>query len=332
MTVTSSRQVILVGEGQIEVRERDLDALAGDGVLVRTHQASICGTDLTFYRGRAPQPGPLNEGELAETRYPVAIGHEGGGEVLAVGAQVRDLRPGDFVISCHWASTMADCWVASRDWLLPKPDGLSKDAASIGEPTACAVYAGMASGVELGDVVAVSGMGFAGQVIASTVRAKGAGRIVAIDVSDAKLQLARERGADLTINAAREDVVARLVEETHGEGVDVAIETSGAEASFNGLSASLKHGGIFGIYSWPTSPLRLALDRWHDDGFDLRVLALMHRRHDRGYWLPRSLQPVAQGLIEVDSLITHRFPLADAATAFRVAATDPAAVKVALQT
>lgn len=326
----TTRQVSLVGPGNVEVTRSEIGTLPDDHVLVRTYQASICGTDLTLYRGHRPDPSPLAEHEFGHGDSAVKMGHEGGGEVIEVGRKVAELEPGDFVYSIGWTYTMADYWSAPAAWVKRSPDGLSRELASLGEPTACAVFAGMASGVELGDTVAISGMGYAGQIILQTVRAKGAARVIALDISEEKLRLAERRGADATINPDREDAVARLLQETGYRGADVAIETSAAEDSFNLLSATLKSGGVYGIYSWPTRPLTLTLDRWHDDGFDVRVLALMHRRHDLGYWIERSLLPVAQGLVDVEDLITHRFGLDEAASAFEVAANDQTTVKVVI--
>jgi len=258
------------------------------------------------------------------------MGHEGGGEVVETGPKVRDIKPGDFVMSMEWTSCMADYWTAREEAVMRKPAELSDDIASLGEPIACAVFAGMDSGVELGDVVAISGVGFAGLIILQVVRAKGAHKVMAVDVAPDKLALATQLGADVTLNPSKDDVVAGALEETGGRGVDVAIETAGVSESFNALSAALKAGGVLGIYSWVTRSLPLQIDRWHDDGFDLRVLALMHRRLDRRYWIERSLLPVAQGTVGVASLITHRFRLDDASRAFDVASNDPSAVKVAL--
>ena len=326
----TTRQVSLVEPGNVEVTQSEIGVLSDDHVLVRTHQASICGTDLALYRGRKPDPSPLADHEFGDGNSAIKMGHEGGGEVVEVGRRVTGLKPGDFVYSIDWAYTMADYWSAPAGWVKRSPAGLSHELACLGEPTACAVFAGMASGVELGDTVAISGMGYAGQIILQTVRAKGAARVISLDISEEKLRLAERRGADATINPSREDAVTRLLQETEGQGVDVAIETSAAEDSFNLLSATLKTGGVYGIYSWPTRPLTLTLDRWHDDGFDVRVLALMHRRHNLAYWIERSLLPVAQGLVEAEELITHRFGLDEAASAFEVAANDQEAVKVVM--
>lgn len=326
----ATRRVSLVEPGEVRVGRGEIGALPDDHVLVRAHQASICGTDLTLYRGRRPDASPLADHEFGPGEAAVTMGHEGGGEVVEVGRKVTDFEPGDFVYSIDWNHTMADYWSAPATGVKPRPDGLSRDLTSLGEPTACAVFAGMASGVELGDTVAISGMGYAGQIILQTVRAKGAARVIALDISEEKLRMAERRGADAAINPAKEDAVSRLLQETGGRGADVVIETSAAEDSFNVLSATLKTGGVYGIYSWPTRPLTLTLDRWHDDGFDVRMLALMHRRHDLAYWIERSLLPVAQGLVEVEGLITHRFPLDDAAPAFQTAANDPGAVKVVM--
>lgn len=326
----TTRQVSLVEPETIEVTRNELGTLPDDHVLIRTHQASICGTDLTLYRGRRPDPSPLAEHEFGHEAFPMKMGHEGGGEVVEVGRRVTGVEPGDFVFSIEWSNTMADYWSVPAAWVRPGPRGLSREAASLGEPTACAVFAGMSSGVELGDTVVISGMGYAGQIILQTLRAKGAACVIALDISDAKLRLAESRGADITINPFREDAVTRLLQETGRSGTDVAIETAGVEDSFNVLTATLKTGGVYGIYSWPTRPVTLSLDRWHDDGFDVRILALMHRRHDRSYWIERSLLPVVQGLVEVESLVTHRFGLDEAASAFDAASRDEGAVKVAL--
>lgn len=324
----ATRRVSLVEPEKVEVVGGEIGALPDDYVLVRGHQASICGTDLTLYRGRRPDPSPLADHEFGHGDDAVTMGHEGGGEVVEVGRKVTGLEPGDFVYSIGWSYTMADYWSAPATLVKPRPNGLSRDLTSLGEPTACAVFAGMASGVELGDTVAISGMGYAGQIILQTVRAKGAARVIALDISEEKLRIAQRHGADATINPAREDAVSRLLQETGVRGADVVIETSAAEDSFNTLSAALKTGGVYGIYSWPTRPVTLTLDRWHDDGFDVRMLALMHRRHDLAYWIERSLLPVAQGLVEVEDLITHRFPLDEAASAFETAANDHGAIKV----
>src|SRR5579875_3006952 len=104
--MVSTRQLVLADKGRIEVDRAELGPVPDDHVLVRAHQASICGTDLSFYRGRVPKAGPLNADDLAESTYPYRIGHEGGGEVVEVGSNVTDLKPGDFVISCHHSATM----------------------------------------------------------------------------------------------------------------------------------------------------------------------------------------------------------------------------------
>ena len=315
------RVVFFEGPGRWAWRERDL-AANGNDVLVRTAQASICGTDKNIHQGRLP-----------ETRqYPFAIGHEGGGVVEQVGPKVRRFRPGDRVMSFGWHGTWAGHFVADEDALEPAPEGLDLDIACLGEPLACAMYSGLTAGVELGDTVAVFGMGFAGQVIAQVAKAKGAHTVVAVDLYDGKLELARRLGADVVLNAGREDAVAALRDLTGGRGVDVAVEAAGTEAALNACSAALRHNGRLALYSWITQPVTLNISRWHDDGLEIRTTCLVHHTlQERMVWTPWSLRPVLLGMVQVRPLVTHVFPLADVGAALEAAVGDPSAIKVCLK-
>ena len=206
------------------------------------------------------------------------------------------------------------------------------EAASLGEPTACAVYAGMNSGVELGDTVVIVGVGFAGQVMAQVVKRMGAAKVICVDVVDGKLDLAKRMGADIVLNPERDDVAEVVMRETNRQGADVVIEAAGNDTAIQLCSDVLKHGGILGLYSWVLEPATLFINRWHNDGFDIRTLALMHRiKMDRPWWISKTLQNVANGMIRIDPLISHVFDLSEAAKAFEVACNDPAACKVMLK-
>ncbi|MFQ5846098.1 MAG: zinc-binding dehydrogenase [Candidatus Methylomirabilales bacterium] len=327
------RSVYLIEPGRVELREREISVGPRD-VLVRGFQASICGTDKMFFQGQRPPPNPVAKGKgFAErhTGFPLPLGHEGGGEVIEVGGEVREFAPGDWVMVLGWHNVMGDYWVAPDAGVLKIPDGISPEVGALGEPLSCAMYAGLQSGVELGDWVAVVGMGFAGQVIAQVAKGKGAHRVIAVDVVPEKLALAESLGADRCIHSGEEDPVEQIMRWTDKRGVDVVIEAAGSEQAVNTASAILRSGGILGIYSWIVDPVRLNVSRWHDDGFDIRTLALMHRvGPDRRWWLQRSLVPVAQGMVRVEPLITHRFPLDQVSHAFEAAVKDPTACKVAL--
>lgn len=206
------------------------------------------------------------------------------------------------------------------------------EAASLGEPTACAVYAGMQSGVELGDVVVIVGAGFAGQVMMQVVKKMGAYKVICVDVVDGKLELAKKMGADIVLNPDKDDVVKAVLDETGNQGADVCIEAAGNDAAIQICSDVLKHGGILGLYSWVLEPASLYINRWHNDGFDIRTLALIHRiKIDRPWWIRKTLDNVAKGMVNIEPLISHVFDLADATEAFRVACTDPMACKVMLK-
>jgi L-iditol 2-dehydrogenase len=205
------------------------------------------------------------------------------------------------------------------------------DLGCLGEPIGCAMYSGLTCGAQLGDTVVVYGAGFAGQIIAQAVKRKGAYRVVAIDVADKKLDLAKRLGSDVTIDPRRQDPVETVLELTGGRGADVVVEAAGSQQSMNQATAMLKHNGVLALYSWITQPITLNIGRWHDDGFDIRTTCLVHHtQEERAIWTPWALRPVIQGLVDPRPLVTHEFPLDRIADAFETAAT-PDAVKVVVR-
>jgi L-iditol 2-dehydrogenase len=335
----NTRVVCVEEPNRISLRNERL-SIGENEILVKAYMSSICGTDKNYYLGHTPKPHAVKDTSQIENEshstYPMLIGHEGAGEVVETGAAVRKYKPGDKVISFGWKNTMADYWVSGirHDGygVTAVPDGMDMTTASLGEPIACAVYAGMVSGVELGDTVAVIGAGFAGQIIAQTVKAKGARKVIVVDVVDGKLELAKRIGADAVINAKTQNVLDIILDETKGYGVDVVIEAAGYGETIETGTEILKHGGILGLYSWVLDPVRMGIDRWHNDGFDIRTLALMHRvGHDRPWWIAKTLDVVNHGIIHIKPLISHTYDLCDAATAFHTACYDENACKVMLR-
>jgi L-iditol 2-dehydrogenase len=334
-----TRTVSITQPGKTEVIERDINP-QDDEILVKTYAASICGTDKNYFQGHIPRGTKMIDTSRsrheAHVGYPILMGHEGAGIVEAVGKAASNYKIGDRVSSFLWGNTMGDYFICPADdegyGAFHVPENISMDVATVGEPLACAMYAGLQSGVELGDTVAIVGAGFAGQIIAQTVKRMGAYKVVVIDIIDGKLDIAKKSGADIVLNPGKNDILAEIQKETKGMGVDVAIEAGGNEKTVQLCTDILKHGGILGLYSWILDPVHLFIDCWHNEGFDIRTLALMHRiKHDRIWFINQVFKILAQGMVAVDPLLTDSFPLAEAQKAFETAANKGNACKVLLK-
>ena len=327
MSVTT-RAALLKAPYQIELIERKLAAEA-DEVIVRNHLVGICGSDKSFFKGQLP---PQTAEFRQEPKFPFYLGHESGGTVVEIGAKVREFQPGDKVMCFGWNNNFAEFFKAKVWELQAAPKGLDMDLVALGEPISCAMYSGLNSGTNIGDVTVVMGGGFAGQLIAQCAKKQGACMVVVADVDDAKLAMAKKLGADLTVNITKENPVAVVKALTDGVGADVVVEAAGSESSFNMASELIKHNGIFVFYSWVTTPIKLNISRWHDDGIDFRNTCLVHHtRQQREVWTPWALRPVLKGLVDVKSLITHEFKLDEIAAAFEAAVRDDSAVKIVLR-
>ncbi len=326
-----TKGVVLVEPGKIEIVDRELSVGTHD-VLVETEVAGICGTDKNFYVGRLPKmngPGYRKNDTLAQ--FPYAIGHEGGGIVREVGHGVRRFKPGDHVMNFDVNATMADFFVADESDLELSPAGLDTEVACIGEAVACAMFSGMHSNVNLGDTAVVYGVGFAGQIIAQAMKKKGAATVIAIDIVDEKLDFAKSLGADVAINAAKDDPVAAILDLTKGRGADVVAEVAGVDRTINQAIESVRHNGTLIFYSWVTQDVTINISRLHHDSLNLINTGLVHHtRQERTVWTPWALRPVELGQIQVPPLFNRRFKLEDAVEAFRRDAEDGATVKTLL--
>jgi len=320
-----TRAARLNGPKDIELIEREL-VCGEDDIVVKNHLMGICGSDKSFYRGQMP---PKTAEFRQAPTFPFLLGHESGGEVVAAGNKITDYKVGDKVIAFGWNNNYADYFMAKNFQLQPVPHNLDMDIASLGEPIACAMYSGMNSGVQIGDTVVVMGGGFAGLIIAQCAKKKGAHRVIVMDVLEGKLELARKLGADVTVNLKKEDPLAIVDKLTDGIGADVVVEAAGSEESFNTSSEIIKHNGKFVFYSWVTTPIKLNISRWHDDGLEFINTCLVHHTWQQRYvWTPDTLRPLAQGIIDVKPLITHEFPLAEIKAGFDLADKNDSAVKI----
>jgi L-iditol 2-dehydrogenase len=320
-----TRAARLNGPRDIELIEREL-VCGDDDIVVKNHMIGICGSDKAFYRGIMP---PKTAEFRQDPKFPFLLGHESGGEVVAVGDKVTEYKVGDRVIAFGWNNNFADYFMSKAFQLQPAPAGLDMDFVALGEPISCAMHSGLNCGAQLGDTVVVMGAGFAGQIIAQCAKKKGAARVVVVDVLDGKLELAKTFGADVAINSTREDPVAKVLEMTGGAGADVVVEAAGSQESFNVASELIRHNGKFVFYSWVTQPVTLNISRWHDDGLEFVNTCLVHHTwQQRLVWTPQALRPLVQGIVDVKPLITHEFPLSEIKAGFDLADRDDAAIKI----
>ncbi|MFQ6095457.1 MAG: zinc-binding dehydrogenase [Candidatus Bathyarchaeia archaeon] len=219
----------------------------GDGdVLVKIKASGICGTDLHYKHGRTkPQ------------KVPIILGHEISGIIENVGKEVENLNVGDRVC-IHYIISCGDCVHCSQGndnrcrnrksighhvdggfaeyisiparntFKLPDEIPLEQGAI-IGCAVSTAFHALKVGEFQPGDTVAVFGLGGVGMHAVMWARTFGASKIIGVDIVDFKLRLAKELGADFTINAAEEDPVKEIHYLTDGWGVDVSLEVAGTE-------------------------------------------------------------------------------------------------------
>ena len=266
--------------GNKDLRLEDIpDPSPGPGeVRVRCRYTSICATDIEEW-----QYGPLwvqsgSPNPLSGRSAPLVMGHEISGVIDSVGQGVTGWSPGERVVvnnvrtcgSCFWctrsqqavcpnmavAGLSADGGLAEymtwpADMIVRLPDSIPDVAAPLTEPAMVGVHAARRSGVKPGDTVCVLGCGTVGLMTVQAFAASGA-RVIAVDVRQQSLNLARDLSADVTIDAGTNDVSAALLDLTDGIGPDIVVETAGAADTPVQAIEWCRRGGtvvLVGIYS-----------------------------------------------------------------------------------
>jgi alcohol dehydrogenase len=318
-------------------------------VVVRIETSTICGSDLHILKGDVP-----------ETKPGTILGHEAVGTVTEKGAAVSTLELGDRVlISCITSCGRCRFCKEARyglctgggGWIFGHLiDGLQAEYARVPFadtsvfkvpaeltdeqvlflsdilPTAYEVGV-LNGGVQPGDTVAIVGAGPVGLAAVLTAQLYTPGRIIAIDLSDARLEKAREFGADVTINNGSEDALARVSELTGGLGADVVIEAVGIPATFELCTELVRPGGRVANVGVHGHSAALHLEKlWARDVTITTGLV-------DTFSVPQLLKLVAGGRLDTTPFITHRFPLSETMSGYDTfaAAATTHALKVVLE-
>ena len=316
-------------------------------VLVRVKACGICGSDIHGFDGSSGRRIP-----------PLVMGHEAAGIVAGIGANVKGLAEGDRVtfdstVSCGECffcrrgemnlcdnrqvlgvscgdyrrnGAFAEYVTVPRGIVYKLPDTLSFEKAAAIEPVSVAVHAVGLTSIKLGDTAVVVGTGMVGLLVVQALRLAGCGRVIAVDVDDAKLTLARQLGADECINSRNADAPAFVKSLTAGRGADIAVEVVCATAPFQTALASVRKGGTVTLVGNITPKIELPLQ-----SVVTRQIKLIGSCISAGEY-PVCIDLLARGAIRMDPLISAVAPLEEGPAWFRrLYDKEPNLMKVVLQ-
>lgn len=196
--------------------------------------------DLRLFRDRSPDDSPRQPARLG-------IGNMAVGVIDAVGDAVHGLRLGDRV---YGYMPVREVHQVAATRVRPLPVGLSAGAAVCIDPAHVAFVALRDGNVRLGDDVAVFGLGAIGLFTVQAARAAGVGRIIAVDPLAMRRERARQAGADAAVDPTAADVGVAIKEATEGQGVDVAVETSGADRALHEAIRCIRQCGTVVGVGW----------------------------------------------------------------------------------
>lgn len=352
------KAVVDYAPGDFRLEEVDVPEIGPGEVLLKVGGCGICAGDIKTFHGAKRIWG--GDGQPAYIRPPVIPGHEFYGQVVALGEEAAEkygLSLGDWAVSeqivpcgkCRFCKR-GEYWMCqvhhiygffrgdadgafaeyirlpqnALNWKLP--EGFPLEAAAYIEPLGCAIHAVERADIQLEDVVVIAGLGALGLGMLQIARIKNPRLLIGIDLKEKRLQLARKLGADLVLNPAQEDVVAKVMELTDGYGCDVYIHASGhPQGVIQGLNIIRKLGRYveFSVFSEPTT-----VD-WSIIG-DVKEIDI-RGAHLSPYTYPTAIRLLQEGKVKADEIITHEFPLDEFKKAMEVAEKDENAIRVVLK-
>jgi len=293
-------------------------------VLIAVRHAGVCGTDLHIADWNAWAEGRI--------KPPVVVGHEFAGEIVGVGDAVSELKTGQLVtaeghivcghcLQCRTGNShicrntriigvdrdgaFAEYIVMPATNVLPL-DGIPTTVGAVMDPMGNAFHTVLSADIP-GSTVLVVGCGPIGCFAVGIARAAGAAKVIASDVNATRLALARKMGAHVTVNAATDDVVRAVLDETGGEGADVVCEMSGVPSALHQAFAAVRMGGRVQLLGLPKG--QVPIDFANEIIFKgTTVYGVIGRKmYETWHQMRRYL---SAGLLDPRPVITHQFPLA----------------------
>lgn len=335
------------GRSKVAVNDVEPPRLTAEGdVIVKMRACGLCGSDLEKVYG---------EYGMTSAR----LGHEPAGEVVEVGAEVKDFAPGDRVFihhhvacySCHFcrhgdytmcpryqSSNIDPCglaekflvpeWNVSRGGLVRLPSSLDYETASLIEPLACCIRALDKSSFQKGDDVAVLGSGPAGMMHIMLAGSLGARNVFASDINEFRLGFAARNGA-VALNAASADISKEVKAATEGRGVDVCIVATGSTKAFPQAFEMTRKGGDIVLFGVPSKGSQVALDA---SGLYSSEHSLIPSYAASEHETNQAIKLLERKRLDLQSLITHRFDISQGTDAVRCAHDAKDAMKVIVTT
>ncbi|MGZ4384532.1 MAG: L-threonine 3-dehydrogenase [Gaiellaceae bacterium] len=315
------------------LEEVDEPEIGINDVLIRVRKTGICGTDLHIWS--------WDEWAQRTIPVPMVVGHEFVGEVVEVGSNVSDFRPGDVVsgeghVVCgrcrncmagrrhlcahaiglgvnrpgafaeYVALPMTNIW---RHW-----EGIDEDVASIFDPFGNATHTALAFNV-LGEDVLITGAGPIGCMAAAIVRHAGARHVVVSEPNGYRRELALRMGASVALDPRERELAGVLGELGMTEGFDVGLEMSGSAQALDSMLGSMAHGGRVAVLGIPSGG-QVTLDL-EAVVFNMLTVKGIYGREMYETWYEMSV--MVQSGLDIRPVITHRFSHREFEQAFAVA-------------
>jgi len=317
------------------VREVPIPEIDDDSALMRVEAVAICGSDVRIMHSGNPR-----------VVMPTIIGHESAGTIVKAGKNVTRVKVGDSVAlgadvpcgQCSWCrngmgnnctvnyaigyqipGAFAEYAKLPRMVLEEGPvtkfsPSLAFDEAALAEPLACAINGLELVNMSLGKTVVIIGLGPIGCMMIDLARVMGATKVIAIQRSALRMEIAKSYGADVYIASSEEDVVARCRQETGGEGPDVVMTTCGSVEAHEQAIEMVAHRGyvnLFGGLGKDARPLSFMSNTLHyKEAFVTGSHGSTPRQHELAVKL------IEKGMVRVRPLITHHYPLTKINDAF----------------
>jgi threonine 3-dehydrogenase len=316
-------------EPGLRIEDVPIPSLGRDDVLIRVLRAGVCGTDLHIYE--------WDGWAQANVPVPLVIGHEFAGEIVEVGPDVDDLQPGDLVsgeghlvcgrcrncmagrrvqcartkgIGVNHPGAFAEFIVMPATNVWRHPPDIDLDVAAIFDPFGNAVHTALTFPI-LGEDVLITGAGPIGLMAAIVARHAGARYVVATDVSPYRLDLARQIGVTLAVDATTTTLQDAMGQLRMREGFDVGLEMSGKPRALRDMLAAMTHGGKIAVLGLPTE--QFGID-WAHLVLNMITIKGIYGRQMFETWYEMAV--LIQSGVDISPVITHRFDATDFDAAF----------------